>query len=81
MQGLTDIMATKVERPKPVPDVKDSEPADMEVEVPGEEDDDLYTRLKTLQRQLEFFEIQARLALSSQGCCASPPLLCALLCA
>lgn len=53
----------------------------MEVEVPGEEDDDLYTRLKTLQRQLEFFEIQARLALSSQGCCASPPLLCALLCA
>lgn len=35
------------------------EPVDMEVEVGVEEDDeDLYTRLKNLQRQLEFYEIQ-----------------------
>ena len=54
-------MATKVERPEPVPEMKEPEqPADMEIEVAGEDDDDLYTRLKTLQRQLEFFEIQAR---------------------
>ena len=26
----------------------------------GEPDEDLYTQLKTLQRQLEFYEIQAR---------------------
>jgi hypothetical protein len=29
-----------------------------------EEDDDLYTRLKTLQRQLEFYEIQVRTSLA-----------------
>ena len=62
-------MATKVKRPEPVPepDMKEPEqPADMEIEVAGEDNDDLYTRLKTLQRQLEFFEIQARTS-STQG--------------
>ena len=61
-------MATKVERPEPVPEIKELEqPADMEIEVTGEDvDDDLYTRLKTLQRQLEFFEIQARTLLCAQ---------------
>ena len=34
------------------------EPVDMELEAPAEEDEDLYTKLKTLQRQLEFYEIQ-----------------------
>ena len=35
------------------------EPLDMELDTGvEEEDDDLYTRLKTLQRQLEFYEIQ-----------------------
>lgn len=65
-------MATKVERPEPVPEMKEPEqPADMEVEVAGEDDDDLYTRLKTLQRQLEFFEIQAR-PLAAHTRCAWP---------
>ena len=48
----------------------------MEVqEQASDEDGDLYTRLKTLQRQLEFFEIQVRIttpvqlgALSSTAC-------------
>lgn len=41
------------------------EPMDIELETGvEEEDDDLYTRLKTLQRQLEFYEIQV-CALSS----------------
>ncbi len=48
----------------------------MEVqEQAGDEDGDLYTRLKTLQRQLEFFEIQVRIkppmqlgTLSSTAC-------------
>jgi hypothetical protein len=62
-------MATKVERPEPVPEPKELEqPTDMEVEAAGEEDDDLYTRLKTLQRQLEFFEIQARPRALALGC-------------
>jgi hypothetical protein len=34
------------------------EPVDMDLEAPQEEDEDLYTKLKTLQRQLEFYEIQ-----------------------
>ena len=37
------------------------EPMDVDLETGvEEEDDDLYTRLKTLQRQLEFYEIQVR---------------------
>jgi hypothetical protein len=39
------------------------EAVDMQVEAAGPsegEDEDLYTALKTLQRQLEFLEIQAR---------------------
>ena len=35
------------------------EPVEMDLETGAEEEDsDLYTRLKTLQRQLEFYEIQ-----------------------
>jgi hypothetical protein len=35
------------------------EPMDMELEIGvEEEEEDLYTRLKNLQRQLEFYEIQ-----------------------
>ena len=34
------------------------EPLDMELEAPVEKEEDLYTKLKTLQRQLEFYEIQ-----------------------
>ena len=34
---------------------------DMDVDVAGEDEgEDLYTRLKNLQRQLEFYEIQVR---------------------
>ena len=39
--------------------------ADMEVDAPSssvEQEGDLYTRLKTLQRQLEFYEIQVNIA-------------------
>ncbi len=46
------------------------EPIDMEMELGAENgEEDLYTRLKTLQRQLEFYEIQVSL-LSS---CSSHP--------
>lgn len=44
-------------------DVVLSEPEEvMQVDsvVPPNQDEDLYTRLKTLQRQLEFLEIQVR---------------------
>lgn len=35
------------------------EPIDMEMDTGADDgDEDLYTRLKTLQRQLEFYEIQ-----------------------
>jgi hypothetical protein len=53
-------MATaKVEKPVPVDLPSTSEgPVDMDVENSFEEDEDLYTKLKTLQRQLEFFDIQ-----------------------
>lgn len=36
------------------------EAMEIEVEATFEEDEDLYTNLKTLQRQLEFYDIQAR---------------------
>lgn len=36
------------------------EAMEVEVEATFEEDEDLYTNLKTLQRQLEFYDIQAR---------------------
>lgn len=57
---------TEVEKPVPADLLvkgKDKvimdEPMDMDLETgPEEEDNDLYTRLKTLQRQLEFYEIQ-----------------------
>lgn len=57
---------TEVEKPVPADLLvkgKDKvlldEPMDMDLETGvEEEDDDLYTRLKTLQRQLEFYEIQ-----------------------
>ena len=35
----------------------------MDLEVQQEEDEDLYTKLKTLQRQLEFYEIQVPFAM------------------
>ncbi len=42
------------------------EPMDVDFETGvEEEDDDLYTRLKTLQRQLEFYEIQVRTSSAS----------------
>ena len=57
---------TEVEKPVPADllvkgkdKVLADEPMDMDLEVGAEEEDsDLYTRLKTLQRQLEFYEIQ-----------------------
>ena len=57
---------TEVEKPVPADllvkgkdKVMLDEPVDMDLETGvEEEDDDLYTRLKTLQRQLEFYEIQ-----------------------
>lgn len=41
-------------------------PVDMELETSTKEEEDLYTRLKTLQRQLEFYEIQVSLLGSSR---------------
>ena len=57
---------TEVEKPVPADllvkgkeKVLLDDPMDMDLETGvEEEDDDLYTRLKTLQRQLEFYEIQ-----------------------
>lgn len=57
---------TEVEKPVPADllvkgkdKVMLDEPVDMDLETGVEEEDnDLYTRLKTLQRQLEFYEIQ-----------------------
>jgi len=57
---------TEVEKPVPADllvkgkdKVMLDEPMDMDLETGVEEEDnDLYTRLKTLQRQLEFYEIQ-----------------------
>ena len=57
---------TEVEKPVPADllvkgkdKVLIDEPMDMDLETGAEEEDtDLYTRLKTLQRQLEFYEIQ-----------------------
>jgi len=48
--------AVAVQKAQAVPT---SEPTSEPMEVAGEQqDEDLYTRLKTLQRQLEFLEIQ-----------------------
>ena len=63
---------TEVEKPVPADllvkgkdKVLADEPMDMDLEVaPEEEDSDLYTRLKTLQRQLEFYEIQVHTSLA-----------------
>ena len=59
---MTSVERPPAVQPKDAPAGKalaEPEPEDMEVEAPGEAEEDLYTRLKTLQRQLEFFEIQA----------------------
>lgn len=58
-------MATAVEKPGRGVDVAERAPADMEVDAAPSghdagEGEDLYTRLKLGQRQLEFYEIQAR---------------------
>ncbi len=66
---------TEVEKPVPADLLmkgKDKvvldEPMDMDLETGAEEEDnDLYTRLKTLQRQLEFYEIQV--CTSCDACC------------
>ena len=47
-----------VDKPVKIPPPPPEEPVDMELEAPQEEEEDLYTKLKTLQRQLEFYEIQ-----------------------
>ena len=65
---------TEVEKPVPADllvkgkdKVLQDEPMDMDLETGvEEEDEDLYTRLKTLQRQLEFYEIQV--CTSSNAC-------------
>jgi len=57
---------TEVEKPlidllsKGKENLVSDEPVDMELETSPEEDEDLYTMLKNLQRQLEFYEIQVR---------------------
>ena len=53
---------------KPIDPLPHASIDDMQVDstqTEGEPDEDLYTQLKTLQRQLEFYEIQVRLC-----CCA-----------
>ena len=48
---------------KPIEPLPHASIDDMQVDSAqpdGEPDEDLYTQLKTLQRQLEFYEIQAR---------------------
>ena len=61
-----------VDKPVKVPPPPPEEPVDMELETPQEEDEDLYTKLKTLQRQLEFYEIQVHfpdVILAERGGC------------
>lgn len=48
--------AVAVQKAQAVPEAPTSEP--MEVSGEQQNEEDLYTRLKTLQRQLEFLEIQ-----------------------
>ena len=57
-------MATTVAKGQPV-ELTSHAPTLMDVEMDtsaqsAEAEEDLYTRLKTLQRQLEFYEIQVR---------------------
>jgi hypothetical protein len=63
--------AAAVMKPKAV-DLHDDK---MDVDIEDSEED-LYTKLKTLQRQLEFIEIQVRLADLSHGSWIYPVELC-----